>query len=393
MSETEALNKSTWDDKIEAFLYWNICATFFFLPISTSLLEISSSLALAVWIFSGNFIKTRGRWWNEAWVKPVLLFMLLPVVALLWTDDLVRGVDLASKSYYWFLSFMVASVSFARYSYKRIVDAFLLGLFITSFVVLLQLVGIIPIKSGRAVAFMGPITLSLLFVLGITLISFYFSRTPALRGKILIIIVMLLYVVGLTVSGGRIGYLVCILLSPLILHNILGRRYILGLTAAVILGAVIAVSVPVVQQRAMETLNNTEAFFTSNQKNSSIGLRFQMWSGAVHMFLDNPLLGVGTGGFNRAIREYTEEPRLHAFDQPHNSYLYIASSFGIVGVLSFGWIIVVFFRKGWHLRHRIEGYSLVAFALVLFLGSMTDSQILSLATAKMFALFMGAKVE
>jgi O-antigen ligase len=393
MSGTEALNRPTWDDKIEAFLYWNICATFFFLPISTSLLEISSSLALAVWIFSGNFIKTRGRWWNEVWVKPVLLFMLLPVVALLWTDDLVRGVDLASKSYYWFLSFMVASVSFARYSYKRIVDAFLLGLFITSLIVLLQLVGIIPIKSGRAVAFMGPITLSLLFVLGITLISFYFLRTPALRGKILIMIVMLLYVVGLAVSGGRIGYLVCILLSPLILHNILGRRYILGLATAVILGAVIAVSVPVVQQRAMETLNNTEAFFTSNQKNSSVGLRFQMWSGAVHMFLDNPLLGVGTGGFNSAIREYTKEPRLHTFDQPHNSYLYVASSFGIVGIVSFGWIIVVFFRKGWHLRHRIEGYSLVAFALVLFLGSMTDSQILSLATAKMFALFMGARVE
>ncbi|MFQ5330187.1 MAG: O-antigen ligase family protein [Thermodesulfobacteriota bacterium] len=387
------MNKTKWDDKVEAFLYWNICATFFFLPISTSLLEISSGLMLAVWIFSGNFIRSRGRWWHEAWVKPVLLFMLLPIVALLWTDDLVRGVDLASKSYYWLLSFVVASVSFTRFPYKRIVDAFLLGLSITSLVVLLQLVGVIPIKAGRAVAFMGPITLSLLFVLGIVLLSFYFTKSHSRREKVVFTVVMLSYLIGLAVSGGRIGYLVCILLTPLILHNILGRRYILGLVAAAVLGAVIVASVPIVRQRVVEVQKNSVAYFSSGQKNSSVGFRFQMWSGALQMLRDNPILGVGTGGFNSAIQKYSDEPRLRMFDQPHNSYLYVASSFGLVGIVSFGWLIVVFFRKGWPCRHTIGGYSLVAFALVLFLGSLTDSQILSLATAKLFALFMGARVE
>ena len=386
-------NKRTWDGKVEIFLYWNICAVFFFIPISTSLLEISSVLALAVWLFSGKWIRDRGKWWHEAWVKPVLLFMFLPLIALLWAEDLARGLDLASKSYYWLLSFTVASLSFKHYSYKRLLDAFLWGLLFSACVVVLQVVGIVPLEGARAAAFMGPITLSLFFVLGMVLISYYFSRAPTLRQKTVTVAVMLLFAFGLAATGGRIGYLICLLLSPWILYNLFGRRYILGMVVAVSLAVVVVATVPVVRQRVVEAVKNTEAFLAGGQKNSSVGLRFQMWSGAVHIFLDNPLLGVGTGGFNSAIREYSDEPLLQGFDQPHNSYLYIASSYGAVGLFSLFWLFAVFFLKGWRARNTLEGCSIIAFALVFFLGSMTDSQILSLATAKMFSLFMGMKID
>jgi len=389
MTLAAGTNKRTWGGKVELFLYWNICAVFFFIPISTSLLEISSVLALAVWLFSGTCVRDRHKWWHEAWVKPVLLFMFLPLIALLWAEDLGRGLDLASKSYYWLLSFTVASLSFKEYSYKRVIDAFLLGLLFSACVVALQVFGIVPLKGGRAAAFMGPITLSLFFVLGIVLVSYYFSRASTLRQKIAAAAVMVLFVFSMAATGGRIGYLVCLLLSPWILYNIFGRRYILGMVIAASLAVAVVATAPVVQQRAVDTVKNTEAFLAGIQKNSSVGLRFQMWSGAVQIFLDNPLLGVGTGGFNRAIREYSDEPLLRGFDQPHNSYLYIASSYGAVGLFSLFWLFGVFFLKGWRARNTLEGYSIVAFALVLFLGSMTDSQILSLATAKMFSLFVG----
>ncbi len=124
MTQSEETKLPPQNDLADKLLFWSLCATFFFIPIATSPLEIASILALAVWIFSEKYIKDRKRLLNEKWTKPVILFMLIPLFGLLWTEDLSDGLDFAGKSYYWLYPFVVASMCY-KYPAKYLIYAFL----------------------------------------------------------------------------------------------------------------------------------------------------------------------------------------------------------------------------------------------------------------------------
>jgi hypothetical protein len=44
-------------------------------------------------------------------------------------------------------------------------------------------------------------------------------------------------------------------------------------------------------------------------------------------------------------------------------------------------------------RNSLTGFAVLSYGIVLFIGSLTGSQIISLATAKMFALLTGIKTK
>lgn len=71
---------------------------------------------------------------------------------------------------------------------------------------------------------------------------------------------------------------------------------------------------------------------------TSIGLRFEMWRAAWHMFLDHPLLGIGTGAFyedaQRMARRNLIPSRAAQFDHPHSDYFDALSSRGVLGFVA-----------------------------------------------------------
>jgi O-antigen ligase len=204
---------------------------------------------------------------------------------------------------------------------------------------------------------------------------------------------MLLYFLNLFVGHGRAGYLAFLISSPLIIYKIVGRRHIIKAAWVIILFIGISILSPTVKMRIDQAVTDIKQYDTGNP-NTPIGLRFYMWEGAIKIFLKNPVLGVGTGGYQKAINDYEAlglQPLHINFSQPHNSFLYMASSFGIIGIISLLWLFTVFLKKGLRARNDIVGFSVLSFGIVLIIGSLTDTQILSFATAKMFALLMGIK--
>jgi len=148
-----------------------------------------------------------------------------------------------------------------------------------------------------------------------------------------------------------------------------------------------------VQNRVKLVINDAKSTFQGDQR-GSFGERMNMWSKSSKIFLKHPLLGVGTGGLKEALEKYRlENPKFPSYAQPHNGYLYLASCFGIIGLVSFFWLLAIFLKKGWQSRHNLAGFCVFSYGLVFFIGNLTDTQILSLATAKMFALLTGLKVE
>jgi len=87
------------------------------------------------------------------------------------------------------------------------------------------------------------------------------------------------------------------------------------------------------------------SFFSGGDRDTSPGIRLQIWRAALMAFAEQPLLGLGGGGFARAVDAYVGLGVLSplaaeaARAEMHNSYLAYAADFGIPGLAA---IVAVF---------------------------------------------------
>ncbi|MBT9138313.1 MAG: O-antigen ligase [Syntrophomonadaceae bacterium] len=375
---------------VEKLIFWTFCAMFFSMPIGTTPMVIFGLLTLLLWIFSGRFLKSKQQLLkNKKIFLPVLVFMAIPWIGLIYTENFSLGLEFARKSYYWLFAFAIASLSFSNYSPKTFFKAFLAGLTITSLFSVGQFIDLIPMREWLPTVFEGRrITMSLLLVLGMSISSFYFLKENRLKHRILILFLILLLLFTLSISQGRIGYLAFIALSPLIAYNLLGQKHIFKVAAISILIVSALFLSPVVRHRFDQTINDIRLYREGDPR-TGIGLRLHMWEGAVKIFTKNPIIGVGTGGYQLAMEKFDVPALQEEFRDPHNSFLHTAANHGIVGLISLCWLFAIMLKAGWQHRHTATGFSVFSYGLVLLIGSLAATQILTPKTGMLFALFIG----
>ena len=73
-----------------------------------------------------------------------------------------------------------------------------------------------------------------------------------------------------------------------------------------------------------------------------------MYETTLGIIRDNPLFGVGTGGFKQEFSEIAAEKysgwRANPADDPHNQYLFILAENGLVGLAAFLFVIAMILR-------------------------------------------------
>lgn len=377
----------------QTLLFGILCLLFFSQSIGTSPSVIVGILVILIWLGSGIFIKDFKFWYKQEWTLPVFFFIFLHWIGLIWTTDVVKGLTFAQKTYYWLFAFLIASIP----SHKTVyfLWAFLAGLTVNVSIAIAQYVELIPcIKEGLATGLIGGyITYSLMLVVGVLMLSFYLSETTKKWKKTILLILIFAYIFNLAIIPGRSGYLAFVALCPLFLYNLMGKKHFFRSIMLSFLVIGLFLLSPTVQQR-LNLVSEEINLYYQGHKDTSIGLRLYMWDKSIKIFLDNPLIGVGTGGFEKTvINNYDSTFISVGIDQPHNSFFYMATSFGILGIISILWLFFVFLKKGWKYRKSFTGYSTLIFGLVLLIGSLTDTQILSHITGMLFALFMGMRLE
>ena len=71
---------------------------------------------------------------------------------------------------------------------------------------------------------------------------------------------------------------------------------------------------------------------------TSVGRRFEMWRAAWHIFLEHPVLGIGTGAFYERAQQMAHRgliaPSVAKYDHPHSDYFDALSSRGMLGLLA-----------------------------------------------------------
>ncbi len=111
-------------------------------------------------------------------------------------------------------------------------------------------------------------------------------------------------------------------------------------------------------------------------------MRFLMWKAAIMMFLSNPLVGVGTGGYVPTMASYIASGQfpefLNQFNQPHNMYLFALATNGLLGLASLLYLFYRILILSLPVIRRGQGDRLFAFlatatAVHYLIAGLTDS--------------------
>lgn len=145
------------------------------------------------------------------------------------------------------------------------------------------------------------------------------------------------------VAGVWIAYPVLLLVFVLVMLNKYPLRFRVMAVGGLLSLLALSLLHPVVKQRVDMTQKNIQMYMAETDVNNwkmrtSIGTRFQMWKAGWQIFLENPLTGVGLGGYDMAAREGKEEygvgPSAFWFYHPHNQYISALSTRGLPALFS-----------------------------------------------------------
>ncbi len=380
----------------EKSLYLAVVLTFFCLPLGTAPTTIASVLVLAIWLFSGLAFAKRQTYRAPYW-WPVYGLMLLPWIGLLYTMDTTGlGLEYAQKTLYWLLGLGVAAVAFEKFPARYCVQAFMLGLLLNVVVVVIQIVFHLPDKNG-AHRGLGPdySTLSAYLIVGIMIGVFFLGRRQQAGKKVALSAVIGLYFFHLVILQSRASYVAMVILTPFIGYTFFKSHQVIKTLALCVLIPGLMMVSPVVRERASQTVENF-TYHLHSKDETAWGERYSirqdrlfMWNKALTIIARKPWLGVGTGGYAMAIGAYGGDPDAPWIAHPHNNFLYMAVSFGIVGLAFFIWFLVVMLKRGWRHRQTSAGYMLLSVVLVMTVTGLFNSQILDVGTAILLALVVG----
>jgi len=180
---------------------------------------------------------------------------------------------------------------------------------------------------------------------------------------------------------GRSGQVAAIVVVTLALLWQLPRRWLVaGMFAPVALAAAAAVVVPQFRERIIITVNELQAYQSSNDANTSSGQRLTYWYRSLQSMGENPLAGSGAGSWNREyLRLEGAAPLAGTADvrNPHQEYLLWGVQLGALGVALFLTLLAAMVRDvrrfGITARHTGESMVAVFATACLFNSSLYDA--------------------
>ena len=180
-------------------------------------------------------------------------------------------------------------------------------------------------------------------------------------------------------SGSRGSFIV--LFSCLAMYIILAptnRPFLKFMSIGI---SVIFIGCAIVKISKSEDFSMLERLSESIDHNSDGG-RTKLSSAALNIFMDNPIIGTGSVGFTKIMKEE------YGLDRTvHNLYWYIAATSGIVGFLSFMAFILCMLKRAWHVRRK-DPLSIVLLFGMLLIASKTGGALTYMTMWYMFSISM-----
>ena len=181
-------------------------------------------------------------------------------------------------------------------------------------------------------------------------------------------------VVASILSGSRGGWL-ALLLSAVPVYSYgrhaMGRRAVVIIGMCVVLLAAVCVIPQVgVRDRLTDVAKELHQYKNGNP-DSSVGARLEMWKGALTLFSEHPVAGIGRANYNRGLNMLVDEgridPTMREYYHAHNEFLNALATQGLLGGLALFFLYAAplyFFTRqlrepGMHRPYALAGVLLV----------------------------------
>jgi O-antigen ligase len=208
--------------------------------------------------------------------------------------------------------------------------------------------------------------------------------------KIILICLFSLQSFALYLNGTRgswVALAVVLIIVPFVMRNLsVSKKFIYLFLLSTIL--LIFISTPAGQKKMSTAISDIKKYQTAqsgaalelSQLGLSFGPRFAMWSASISIYLKNPILGAGIGSWEKEIAgmiERKEAPLfLNRFGQPHNMYLEILSTRGIIGLCAFMAVILFPIVYAWRRKeesNELYRHAVIYVGIVFMISGISDT--------------------
>jgi O-antigen ligase len=189
---------------------------------------------------------------------------------------------------------------------------------------------------------------------------------------------------------GRTGYLV---LAILLVYFCFTQLRWKGLVVAMAIGLVVYVAgyygVGPLQQRVKLVASEVDVWKPGQGGATSSGLRLDYYTNTLAIIGDHPIVGVGTGGFDKAYGEKIRGTGMAHSNNPHNQYLLITAQLGVLGLALLLYLFITHWRMAGLLPTALEQNLARGTLLTIASGSLFNSLLLDHAEGLFFAWMTG----
>jgi O-antigen ligase len=324
---------------------WLFSAICFVLPMKASFVYVLSALLLIVWLLEGRLAEKIGAMFRSKLCLAFVAYYVVFIVAMLWTEDVAKGWAMVDRQTPFLLFLLYWSSAEPAYR-ERYISALIAGLGVCALLAnynLLQMHVLTEWPRGLRVVkdlndtapFVDRILYTPILALGA---YFSLSRVFTSVGKtrVIALVMACLLIFNLSFSGGRSGMVMfgamCVALA---FEHIRKRGWAIFICVVVL--PLLLLSAYKTQsyfaQRIDYAISDVQEF--NQDPNTSVGLRIVYWTTSFHVFMQHPVLGVGSGDFQK---EYTlAKPAKWASTpdsfNPHNQFLMTAVTTGMLGLV------------------------------------------------------------
>lgn len=138
----------------------------------------------------------------------------------------------------------------------------------------------------------------------------------------------------------------------------LRSRNKLTVGAAIVIGGTVAVGVALLVLPDGLLVAELQSIFEEGNTEGTGGKRWSHWKAAMRVWMANPLFGTGAANFGIYASQFFKEFEVPFFENPltmyeeqlHNTYVQILSEFGLLGALTFVWLLIDFQLKNRAIR-------------------------------------------
>ena len=184
-----------------------------------------------------------------------------------------------------------------------------------------------------------------------------FNQEKNLHLKLLFVLGFFLGLVGSILSGTRGGWVAApftVIGVAYIYRHKFNRNHLLYLFTSLAIASIILYLIPAsgVSNRIDDALLDIK-YYLSGHTTTSLGTRFELWRGAIILFIQNPFFGVGEYEFNNKLILLKESGTINPgiISHAHNDFLDISAKngfLGLISIFSLYFIPLYFFIKSNH---------------------------------------------